>query len=97
MGPRHPGPAVGAWLRIPGEERLVAVLRLDVLGHQAHGAPCCGAARVGPRDAAVMRRPKRETHTRRLFDDSRLAIAASNDDLMHITGWKTYDMFSVYT
>jgi hypothetical protein len=48
-------------------------------------------------DAAVMRRRKRETHARRLFDDSGLAIAGSNDDLMHTTGWKTYDMFSVYT
>jgi integrase/recombinase XerD len=34
---------------------------------------------------------------RRSFADSWLAAGGSTDDLMHITGWKTYDMVREYT
>lgn len=34
---------------------------------------------------------------RRSFADKWLAIGGSTDDLMHITGWKTYDMVREYT
>jgi site-specific recombinase XerD len=34
---------------------------------------------------------------RRTFADSWLAAGGSTDDLMHITGWKTYDMVREYT
>ena len=34
---------------------------------------------------------------RRSFADSWLAAGGSADDLMHIMGWKTYDMVREYT
>jgi integrase len=34
---------------------------------------------------------------RRSFADGWLAAGVSTDDLMHITGWKTYDMVREYT
>ena len=34
---------------------------------------------------------------RRSFADSWLAAGGSTDDLMHIMGWKTYDMVREYT